>query len=216
MTTSTLLENTLYINLEERKDRLEHLIIELNKLNISNPIRIDAIKLPIGSIGCTLSHIKALEYALKTNMKQVFICEDDITFLNPELLVENLDKFNKKVEDWDVIIIGGNNCPPYKIIENFYCRIYNCQTTTGYIVNSHYYATLINNFKTGLTHLMREPNKHNYYAIDIYWKQLQRIHKWYMIIPPSVIQYENYSDIEKRFVNYDGLMLDMEKPWLKI
>jgi adenylate kinase len=35
-----------------------------------------------------------------------------------------------------------------------------------------------------------------------------------MITPPTVTQYESYSDIEERSVNYDILMLDMEKKWL--
>ena len=37
---------------------------------------------------------------------------------------------------------------------------------------------------------------------------------WFMIIPPTVSQYESYSDIEERVVNYDRLMLDMDKEWL--
>ncbi len=34
-----------------------------------------------------------------------------------------------------------------------------------------------------------------------------------MITPPTVTQYENYSDIEECSANYDFLMLDMEKTW---
>jgi hypothetical protein len=34
-----------------------------------------------------------------------------------------------------------------------------------------------------------------------------------MIIPATVTQYESYSDIEERTVNYDHLMLDIEKTW---
>ena len=36
---------------------------------------------------------------------------------------------------------------------------------------------------------------------------------WYMIIPLTVTQYENYSDIEEQERNYNHLMLDMEKEW---
>ena len=34
-----------------------------------------------------------------------------------------------------------------------------------------------------------------------------------MIIPPTVIQYENYSDIEEKQTDYKYLMLDMDKEW---
>ena len=53
------------------------------------------------------------------------------------------------------------------------------------------------------------------YAIDIHWKRLQMQYFWYMIIPTTVTQYENYSDIEMRDTNYDHLLLDMDKKWLK-
>ena len=37
---------------------------------------------------------------------------------------------------------------------------------------------------------------------------------WYMITPPTVTQYENFSDIEERQTNYNHLLLDMNKEWL--
>jgi len=79
-----LLKNTLYINLEHRTDRLEHVKIELSKLGIDGE-RVNAVKSKIGAIGCTLSHIRCLEIAKQRDYEYVFICEDDIQFLNPEL-----------------------------------------------------------------------------------------------------------------------------------
>ena len=210
-----MLEHTLFINLTERKDRLHHVLQELSKIGINSPIRINAIKHQIGAIGCTLSHIAALEYAKDEQWEQVFICEDDITFLNPALLRENIEKFAARGLSWDVLIIGGNNTPPFTIIEqNECCRVFNCQTTTGYIVHKHYYDALIQNFKESVRNFMREPTNHREYALDIYWKRLQQRDSWFMILPLTVIQYNNYSDIEQRVTDYRGLMLDMEKKWL--
>jgi GR25 family glycosyltransferase involved in LPS biosynthesis len=210
----SLIKNILYINLENRPDRNTHALQELSKLGIT-PTRINAVKNTSGALGCTLSHIKSIEYAKKNNFKEVFICEDDITFLNPQLLLENLNKMEKNADmDWDVLIIGGNNCPPYQKITDYCIRIYNNQTTTGYIVRSHYYDILIKNMKESAKQLMIDPQNKQQYAIDMYWKSLQRSGKWYMIIPPTVIQYEDYSDIERRVVNYKDLMLDLDKEWL--
>jgi GR25 family glycosyltransferase involved in LPS biosynthesis len=39
-----LLQNTLYINLDKRTDRLEHINNELPKIGVFNPIRINAIE----------------------------------------------------------------------------------------------------------------------------------------------------------------------------
>jgi len=210
-----LFKHTLYINLDERIDRKNHVEKELQYMNITGE-RFSAIKNPVGAIGCALSHIKCLQIAKKNNYSQVFICEDDIQFLQPELLKYHVEKFNKTkdLDDWDVLIIGGNVCPPYKTKYAYCVQIENAQTTTGYIVKSHYYDTLINNYKEGLKLLLHNPKITHLYALDIYWKQLQKTGKWYIITPLTVTQYSNYSNIEKRETNYTHLMLDLEKKWL--
>jgi len=210
-----LLKNTLYINLEHRTDRLEHVKLELAKISIEGE-RVNAVKAKIGAIGCTLSHIRCLEIAKQRDYDEVFICEDDITFTDPNLLIKNLTKFHE--EDgcmWDMIIIGGNNVPPYQRINSNCVRVFYCQTTTGYIVKKSYYDTLLKNFKESANMLMKNPTEEGKkkYALDIYWKRLQMQDFWYMITPPTVTQYENYSDIEERETNYKHLMLDMEKEW---
>jgi len=210
-----LFEHAFYINLESRPDRLKHIIEELKKMNI-NAERVNAIKMTEGAIGCTLSHIRCLELAKERQYPHIFIIEDDIVFLKPELLQENIMKFqeNPELKNWDVLIIGGNNCPPYMKITDYCIRVGNNQTTTGYIVKSHYYDTLIKNFKESAELLMRNPTNKRAYALDMYWKRLQQIGTWLMIVPATVTQYQDYSDIEKRVVNYDHLMLDIQKDWL--
>jgi GR25 family glycosyltransferase involved in LPS biosynthesis len=209
-----LFTNTLFINLASRTDRLEHVISEFGKFGLK-PERVDAVKMASGAIGCTLSHIKCLEIAKSRNYENVFICEDDITFLKPELLRENLTKFyNNKTIQWDVLIIGGNNCPPFQVITDYCSRIFNCQTTTGYIVKQNMYDVLLDNFKTGLNLLLKDPQNKREYAIDMYWKRLQTQYFWYIITPLTTTQYENYSDVEQQTVDYSHLMLDMEKEWL--
>ena len=167
-----------------------------------------------GAVGCTISHIKCLETAKENQWKHVFICEDDITFLEPDVFMKNLTKFYESDYDWDVVIVGGNNALPYRKASDFCIQVHNCQTTTGYIVQNHYYDVLIQNFKESLRNLMKNPENKTEYAIDIYWKRLQNRDRWYMIIPPTVIQCAGYSDIEKRVVNYQNLMTDLDKEWL--
>jgi GR25 family glycosyltransferase involved in LPS biosynthesis len=212
-----MFEHTIYINLEHRKDRLAHVQHELAKLGVpNNGVRFNAVKCANGAIGCTISHIKCLEQAKVQNLPQVFICEDDICFKDPKLLLQNTAQFNAVFGDtYDVLIIGGNNLPPYKQFGDFCAQISNCQTTTGYIVKQHYYDTLINNFREGLKKLMENPTNKREFAIDIYWKRLQTSDKWYIVLPLTVHQLEGYSDIEERDTDYRGLMLDMDKPWFK-
>jgi glycosyl transferase family 25 len=210
-----LLKHTLYINLEERIDRRIHTCNELEKIGIKGE-RYNAKKTKNGAVGCTISHIGCLELAKQRNYPYVFICEDDITFLEPDIFLSSLKNFEKSPQfmNFDVLIIGGNNCPPYEKLCDSYIKISNCQTTTGYIVKSHYYDTLLQNFKDSALNLMKYPERKNAFALDIYWKKLQQIHNWYMIIPPTVVQYANYSDVEEREVDYNGLMMDLDKKWL--
>jgi len=206
-----LFENILYINLDHRTDRLEHVQGELSKMGFSHAERFPAVKLPAGNVGCTISHIKCIELAKSRGWSQVFICEDDITFTNPSQLMESARKFVDSKIEWNVLVIGGNNCHPFQPVGDFCARVQNIQTTTGYIVKQHYYDILLTNFREGLEKLMREPNKKNQYALDIHWKQLQIIHQWYVLTPLTVIQYYDYSDIEEKVVDYSSMMLDLEK-----
>jgi GR25 family glycosyltransferase involved in LPS biosynthesis len=207
-----LLKHTFVINLKTRPDRLEHVTAEFEKINIK-PNIFNAIQTKDGAVGCTMSHIKCLEIAIENDYEQIFICEDDITFLEPYTLLRSLGLFEKKIKDWDVLIIGGNVVKPYEKIDDYCLKITNCQTTTGYIVKKKYYATLLNNFRTGINKLLTTGNTRQY-AIDIYWKQLQIEDNWYLLYPLTVTQYENYSDIEKKKTNYNHLMLDAQKDWL--
>jgi GR25 family glycosyltransferase involved in LPS biosynthesis len=211
-----LFENTLYINLEHRQDRRDHVAAEFAKMGITAE-RVNAMRTKIGAIGCTLSHIRCLEIAKERGFEQVFICEDDITFLNPDVLKSNLQSFAEDPisQTWDVLIIGGNNVPPYEQLAEYVARVYYCQTTTGYVVKKHYYDVLLGNFRESVYQLMRNPGHGQIYALDMYWKRLQKEGRWFMITPPTVTQCEGYSDIESRNVNYDHLMLDMEKRWLR-
>ena len=59
--------------------------------------------------------------------------------------------------------------------------------------------------------LIQSPEKHVIYAIDKYWFKLQKRDKWYLIIPLTVTQREDYSDIEKRPTNYTNVMIDLDK-----
>lgn len=210
-----LLKHTLFINLDHRKDRLEHCLHEFDKMGISAE-RVSAVKMASGAVGCTLSHIKCLELAKERKYDHVFICEDDITFLNPSILHNRLQCIHDHPTIlWDVLIIGGNNVPPYDPITDFCVKVYLCQTTTGYIVKSHYYDTLIRNFRESAAQLLRDPENKPMYALDMYWKRLQQRDQWLMLIPATVTQYESYSDIENRVVDYTHLMLDTEKSWLR-
>jgi glycosyl transferase, family 25 len=205
------IKHAFYINLESRPDRRLHCERQLSLIGVKAE-RFNAIKLANGAIGCSLSHLKCLETALANNWEQVLIVEDDIQFLQPELFVTQLNKFlDRRQNNFDVALIGGNNLPPYQKIDDSCVKVTRCQTTTGYLVQRHYYKVLITNIREGINMLMREPDNRFSYAIDKYWFKLQATDNWFLIVPLTVTQREDYSDIEQRRTNYTRAMVDLDK-----
>lgn len=204
------IKNALYINLAMRTDRKKHVEEQLSNIGIKSE-RFNAIELKNGAVGCSMSHLKCLEMAKQNNWEHVLITEDDILFLNPTLFVNQINTFLNNHKNFDVLLIAGNNMPPYTKIDNSCVKVTRCQTTTGYLVKQHYYDTLINNYREGIKKLISEPSKHTLYAIDKYWFKLQEKDKWFLIVPLTVTQREDYSDIEKRRTNYTNVMIDLDK-----
>lgn len=182
-----------------------------------NPVRIPATKTAQGAMGCSMSHIKAVQYAKDKGWPQVFVCEDDITFTNPSVFIDSLNKCSKR-RGWDVLIVAGNNWPPFYPVSDYCIRVNNCISTTGYIVKQKYYDTLLANYKEGVKMFLHNPAKGYLYAIDVYWRKLQIRDKWFMAIPATVDQWNNsYSNVENKVLSYSGLMLDYKKTnaWLQ-
>uniref|UniRef100_A0A6C0AZJ0 Glycosyltransferase n=1 Tax=viral metagenome TaxID=1070528 RepID=A0A6C0AZJ0_9ZZZZ len=213
LNTITDIKNILYINLENRLDRKTHVEGELRKVGLNIFQRFNAIKLKNGALGCSLSHLKCLEIAKINEWTHVFICEDDISFLEPDIFIKQMNGFLKEVKEWDVILVAGNNINNYTIINDYSVKVTECQTTTGYIVKKEYYDVLIANYKSGIENLIKLPHKHYLYAIDQFWKKLQEKDNWFLITPLTVVQKEGYSDIEQRVTNYAKPMTELDKPY---
>ena len=201
------LENIYYINLKERIDRKKHVESELDKL-CWNYKRFDAVKAKSGRVGCSMSHLKLLRMAKKDKLPYIVIIEDDIQFKDVELFKKLFNNFMDSKLEYDVFLLAGNlRHPAVKITENI-IRAYRSFTTTGYIVKSHYYDKMIKNIQEGLNRLLLNDNN-GINAIDTYLMKLQLIDRWYISYPRTVTQKPDWSDIEKKEVNYDKVMIDI-------
>ena len=208
------IKNIFYINLDTRPDRKTFFENQIRMVGLK-ATRFNAIKNANGAIGCSLSHLSLLQYAKKNNLDHILIMEDDIMFLNPQIFIQNLNNFLSKHDKFDVLLIAGNNMGEYVRIDDNCVKISHCQTTTGYLVKNHYYDKLIDNFKTGIQYFIKNVNLKLQYAIDQYWSNLQCVDNWYLLTPLTVSQKPDYSDIEKKQINYNYFMLDLDKIKLK-
>lgn len=214
------IKHAIYINLDSRPDRRAQFESHFEELYRGYPTeytffpitRFSAIKHERGAIGCSKSHIECIRYAKQNGWDHVLIMEDDALVKHPAILSHQVTSFLSNFQDnWDVVLFSGNNYPPFKIESPCCFRIANCQTTGCYLVCSRYYDTLLRNFEEGVAQLEANPGDVTSFACDAYWKELQRIDRWYLITPICVTQRPGYSDIEKHFVDYENLMLDLVK-----
>ena len=191
-----IVDGIMFINLENRVDRLNEITTEFVKQGIPDHLihRIDAVlDITCGHLGCSKSHIKALEYAKSKNWKRFMIFEDDFIFNIPrERVLYILTEFLQKYQDnWDVFLIGLHVSYYSKDTDiNFIKQIVQASTASGYMVNMNYYDTIYNNYTQGVSLCQNEvdifkltnPNERKYtteFPVDQYWFQLQGKCRWF-------------------------------------
>jgi GR25 family glycosyltransferase involved in LPS biosynthesis len=199
----------LYINLDHRSDRMEHVLQEIRKIDptLSKSHRINAEYVPEhGALGCTKSHIKALQLFLKhPEWKNCLILEDDFTFVSssPEVNQQILDLF-QECPTYDVLMLAHGICSfsteptSSSLVQRILCG----QTTSGYILNRDYLPTLLHNFQESCENLEKN-GKLSWGCLDQYWKRLQPHGKWFTYYTRIGYQYESYSDVENYVANYN-------------
>jgi len=193
----SFVDKILFINLDESKERLEHMNTHvLPRLPSDKILRFPAIRAQSGAIGCSMSHIECLRMAIDNGWESVLIMEDDSMWNRYEEGYKILEKLAS--EDYDVIFLGGS-VP--KLNPATY-RLYRAQCLVAYLVHRDYYQTLLENFTEGLDLFRQYPSHPNRYAIDMYCQRLQSRDRWFIVDPVLIYQRPFYSNIEKRYVDY--------------
>jgi glycosyl transferase family 25 len=203
-----LVDHIYYINLDHRKDRLEHILQEITKIPpwvySGDPTvitRFSAIKHERGFIGCAMSHLAVMKDAREKGYQNVMVLEDDATFVESSTEIDSyftaISEYLATGAEWDLFFVIANiwearvikgHMERHKII-----NVKNGQAGACYIVNRDYYNLLIANMDDCV-----QNGKH----LDMHWKALQYYHKWYAVYPAIGTQLASYSDIEKYEVNY--------------
>jgi glycosyl transferase family 25 len=201
------IDKTFYINLDKRSDRRENIEKELTEYNL-NFERISAVELPnFGCLGCSYSHYNAITLAKERGYKNVLILEDDFTFVVSKEEFENqmelfFAQFHTTNANYNVCLFSYNLLKYSESNHDFLYKVEDAQTTSGYLVNEKYYDILLTNFKEGHEKLA-ETCQHWHYAVDIYWKQLQKNDSWLCFANRIGKQKSGYSDISSQYVDYD-------------
>ena len=189
-----------YINLDERTDRKEQFLAEMDKINFSKNkiIRIAGTKTENGHIGCSLSHIKAVSEFIASGKLNCIIFEDDFEFTADPIHIKHaFSDFIANHVQYDICMLSGNVVEQEMSHKYYFLnKILNAQTASGYMLNRNFAETLLENFNAGSSLLSQNPKDHPKYAIDQYWKVLQPKSRWYIFNPKLGKQRNSYSNIQ--------------------
>ena len=200
-----------YINLQHRHDRKETFInwITDSGFPLEKVERIDAIYNDSkGYIGCTMSHIKAIETFMDSKHEVCIIYEDDYVPLDGKNYWNNVTKIFETDIKFDAMLLSYNDSE-LSIVDtkyDFIKRVLFTYTASGYMIRRDFAPIILQNFKECLRLCIEEEaiTKRNTetYCIDVYWRKLIKEYEFYCFYPRLGRQMESYSDILRKVVDY--------------
>lgn len=204
-----IIDKVIFINLAKRKDRRVRIFRHLKKLGFGKDkiIRLEAVEHNPGFIGCSLSHIAALEMAQQNKWKRVLILEDDFSFNETEDNYKNLNRYFDALRQtrWDVAMLAANyqQVTSLKSVD-YIIKVDKAWCACAYMVDSSYYNKLIHNYRAGVLSLLQGGSQQQY-ALDVNWHLCMAEDVWLGIFPNSGYQLPDRSDIEGKDVDYRHL-----------
>ena len=126
--------------------------------------------------------------------------EDDFEF------IVNKNEFYNQINNlfqvqFDVCLLAYNTPNLYDSEYPFLYKIKDAQTASAYIIQSHYYDTLIAQWEYAIK-MFEETNDDTKYTCDQSWKPLQEKDNWYCFKMRIGKQRVSYSDIQKGVMDY--------------
>jgi GR25 family glycosyltransferase involved in LPS biosynthesis len=208
------------INLDRRADRWD--AIQSNCRDRGVPIgtlsRFSASNEPeYGALGCAKSHVAVLaRFLTETDAPYCLVLEDDFEFVRPwSDLAQRFNQLAAEKVDWDVLLLAGTAVMAEERRPPGVARVWEAQSTVGYMVQRHYVPQLLSRFAESIPLMERMRSLPRLavgarLAIDVAWKPLQRRDRWYIFSPAMGRPRPDYSDIEQKTVNYDAMAYGLE------
>lgn len=196
------------INLDKRTDRWDKVSKTFDELGIKNVVRYSAVdgstmdltsvkyepSLLKGELGILETHLNLLQEAKDEGLKQIVIMEDDVVFTDE---INQFDEYLASVpEDWDMIFVGGNHIygdTPHVIND----KVLKVNGTVAI------HCIII---KESIMGVILALAKGRQKQIDVYYADIQKDYNVYSFTPNMALQYEDYSDIQGKNVNYDQFL----------
>jgi GR25 family glycosyltransferase involved in LPS biosynthesis len=193
------IDKVVYINLNKRPDRREHIESFLSKHCIAAE-RFEAIEHGNGLYGCGQSHLEVLKMARDNGWQNVLILEDDILFnVSSQEFNKNIERLFEEGPEFDVFMLDINLQRSVPAEQDWLVRVKYAHCAGAYIVQQHYYQTIIDLYEWALP-LLLQTGMHWVYANDAVWGRLQEVDKWYTFKLQMIRQMGGYSDTKNMMV----------------
>lgn len=193
---NSLVDETYVINLERRKDRMEHMELQMSNLEISYRRfnAIDGLKikgetiLSKGALGAFRSHLGVIKDAIENGHQKIAVFEDDIIFCDDfydrlKIYLDNLPN------NWDIMYLGChfNSCNNPTLLKN---NVYKVKDSYGC------FSMILNNQNGLFKKIIENPSELIPY--DDYIKKIQPNLNCYVFMPFFVKTMNTTSDIGER------------------
>jgi GR25 family glycosyltransferase involved in LPS biosynthesis len=178
---SANIDQIFYINLDSRTDKRDLIESQLNALGVQYE-RFPAIYQPKNGVGCTKSHLAIFHLAKARGYRRIMILEDDFVFgITKEVFESRLEKLFSAASPpvFDVCFISNTTVAEDEAVPDcdFLRRAIDVYGAEGYIVNGHYYDTLIDTYEKAVP-LLEQTGAHWLYISDRAWLPLLRKDYW--------------------------------------
>lgn len=211
-----------YLNLDSREDRKNRIEDHFNKFKITaeripgtviTPEQVNDynkgmildeynLGLAPARIGCAVTQLKAIQAAKDVGAKNVLIFEDDAFIFEEH--IEALKEALKELEylpKWDMLFLGANVLSPIHQIAPHVGKMTGAYCAHAYVVNAHFFDKMLEykyeQFKAYDEYIFNEMRNPNYNI--------------YAVLPIIATQYESYSNIEGKDVNYRDVLVNSYK-----
>ena len=181
-----MIMKTFCINLKRRKDRKKKMLKQFKKYKMDVEFFTAKLHKDGGVKGCLDSHLQVIKMAKEKKLPYVMILEDDLQFN------QNLHKLPEFPLDWKMLYLGGTLTSNIGESNDPWVLMRDCWTTCGYILHSSLFDKVIHDLET-----------YNEEVDRYYVENIQHDYPCYLVNPFLVQQRNDYSDIEKRNVNYE-------------
>lgn len=193
-------QHIVVISLVRRPDRREHVTQEMSALGITNWQFFDAIDfgLHLGNHSCSASHKAVMKMIVENNWDRCLVLEDDFA----RRFDDAQERFASYVAHipsaWDMLYLAGHyGTPPQGWASKYWVRMGQMKTTSTYAVTRKSAAELYEVVPEGTSD-----------SIDNLYGGYNESKECFICEPRLFVQYENYSDLQRRVMANEHCMQD--------